>query len=543
MAEQEQHNAIAAEIAHGADPWLAHIQHNTRGVLNPYIVGFYQDPQGKILTLYGPAFFKSKRQMENTVFGAREEDKQVNLLSTRFQKVQPTSFLRSNYWSSLPEDLRQHFERGEILVTGEEDLYALSESHLSRIANSNNPEELLREIDDRVAHAAQTSQKYFLLYYSDKDSDAAGRTGVIMQKEAGGMKPLIITINGQEFVVEVKGCGKKSGGFGGTQRRTGRHILTGGAETEQAVNEFNRLQDDSRPDAPKAIGSITFINRARNDYEQGYIIRLTPSTVRASYTGIQAYPNIEDPNILPRILTMYSTQLADHMFGNPPKILDRSSHTENLLLWGNGSFGFTDYSDHVVFSDSNFPQDASHSGYLTPKTMLDYYIRMVKDIPGFTPTDQKTFYSSLMKAFQAHGIGLPLKDSDDYEDVTRKIWENAMAYQVFRGRQRKGYIAQGVLDDITHELSDTFSHDRQKILVQKFQEYFAHELDVITTAENSCPPYAKKLLQDAKMEIQEKIQGFENMINTDLGSLYQLLHNPPQVKQLLSFSFYQGQKP
>ncbi len=628
---QERKQKIESDIAKGINPWLAHIKHNEKSLFNSYVVGFYQDDEGKIKTIYGPKHFKSKRQIESTIFGWRTENKEVNLLTGEFQSIKLDEILKGQYWNKLPEDLKERFEKGEILVTGHEDLYDLKEDELREVAKSKEPNALPETIDSKINNKVLTN-KYFLLYYSDYagNDNETGRTGIIMQAENGDIKPLIATVGDKEFIVEVKGCGKKSGGFGQMHPRTGRMILTGAAEAEQSKTEFYRLQDDDKTDSPKTIGSILFTNPEQQSYKQGYIIRLTPSTVRAAYTGIEAYPDIEKPEIVRKLLETYASQLAIHIFSDPPKILDRSSHSENILVWGNGRSAWTDYSDQIAFTDKNFPNNDNHGGYMTPKRMLEYYIQMVDEIPGYNKIrDKGRFYTDLMLAFKNYGKNLKLKSSDSYNSVMQKIWKNSMAFQVFKGRKEGKYIAEGViaefnegftwhypieelnlkseksfiereakgrkdmlmainllqsklghkipeetidewrknvkdgpLSDILHKLKifrkpyadekDIFTEEERKFLydatdyygefnyalVNKIQEYFNHELDVIKNAKTNTNGNIKAELNQAENEIKTKMKKFTYLMDTNLGDFYRFINDPSQVKRLLTFRFY-----
>ncbi|MBI4096749.1 MAG: hypothetical protein HY425_03465 [Candidatus Levybacteria bacterium] len=446
---------IGKEVADGTSPWLVHIHHNEQGISNPYMVGVYQDEAGQLQLVYGQRNFRSQRQIESTIFAGRTEVKEVNLLDTQFQAVRSAEVLKGENWNLLPDDLRSHFDRGEILVTGGNDVYDLSNSEVDAIVRTENPRALLTHIDSKTQQVAAGERKYFLLYYSDYRSDETGRTGVVMVGEGGKIKPLTIQRGDKQFAVEVKGCGTKSGGFGKMHFRTGRDIITGGAEKEQAENEFNRLQDDEGPDAPKPIGSILFSN---NGYDQGYIIRLTPSTVRAAYSDNEIYPQIESPEMVERIVPMYAYQLAEHIYSPTPKVLDRSSHTENLLIWGNGKFAFTDYSDHVAFVDKHYPHEENHGGYMTPKQMLKYYIEMVREMPGYVADRNRVlFYDSLNNAFQDKGVSLGIEVTDEPEQVIQKVWERAMAYEVFKARKAGKYVAEGVLQEQHDLVTDSFS--------------------------------------------------------------------------------------
>ena len=460
---------VAEEIREGADPWLTHVRHNERDILNPYVVGCYQDDEGKIRSIFGPRHFQSKRQIANTIFSGRTEDKEVNLLKGQFVQVDPVEVLKGAHWGALPEDLRKHFERGEILQTTGHDLYSPSILDTERIAKSDDPEIVMKLVDQKVKEAS-ADKTYMLLYYSDYRGEDTGRTAVVMTTDnQGELEPLVVCIGDKEFVVEVKGCGTKIGGFKGMQSRTGRDIITGGAEAQQARTEFYRLEDDKREGAPKAAGSILFENpnetvfnpkTSESDipYEQGYVIRLTPSTVRASYTGNEVYPDIEEPEFVHRILQIYTSQLTDHMFSIPPKILDRSSHTENILVWNNGEFTFTDYSDHVAFADKSFPHYEGHGGDMTPKKMLEYYLEMVREIPGYRKErDQQKFYAYLSDSLEAHGIAVTLEEGEEVEQVVGKIWKGGMAYQVYRGRKDGQYFPEGVFSQFIESFDPEFA--------------------------------------------------------------------------------------
>lgn len=456
---------IEAEVAEGVSPWLARVSHNEQNPLNPVAVGFYQMPDGQIKTIFGSRYFQSKRQIktEGLFFGGRSEDKEVNLLSTRFQNVDRPEIMRTPLFDLLPEDLRTRLERGEILVTGEQDIYDLNETEIENLATNTDVNATTRHIENKIADAGK-EKRYYLLYQSDYHSDETGRTGVLMVVGNGKAQPVIITVGNKQFVLEIKGCGKKGGGFGKMHHRTGRDIITGGAEREQAVNEFERLSEMTDEDSPKAVASILFDNQG---YQQGYILRLTPSTIRASYAGNEVYPAIDSPEQISKILNVYTQELAEQVFAQNPKILDRSSHTENILLWGDGRHTFTDFSDHVTFSDVHYPHDESHGGYMRPRQMLEYYVKMVEEIPGYNAErDKKAFLKSLERAFAAKGHDVSLNETEEYSDIAKRLWEGGMAYQVFSARGSNNYRAVGVVEEFRKSVGDTY-HQRELSLTSK----------------------------------------------------------------------------
>lgn len=604
MVEHSEHKRASSsgerEVRGGISPWLAHAQGSQRDTHNPYIVGFYQDDKGEVQTLFGERYFRSERQIVESLFAGRVNRKEVNLLLGQFQHVESPVIRKSKYWEALPEDLQQRFTQGEVLVTSEVDAY--SSDHTK---SEYSPEE------------------YYLLYYSDYNSDKTGRTGVLMHSLDGQLAPVKVVIDGKEYVIEIKGCGKKSGGFGAIHYRTGRDIITGGAEGEQARNEIARLEENNEDGTPKAIGYITFDN---NGYDQGYILRLTPSTVRASYKGNDVYPEIDTPENARSVIEMYAKELHAQIFAPNPKILDRSSHTENLLVWGNGQYTFTDFSDHVAFNDRNYPHDESQGGgYMTPKQMLYYYIEMVREIPGYNETaDKEYFYDTLSEAFIQKGKSLGLASSDTVEEATQKVWEQGgMAYQVFNARREGGYVPEGALKELkektTRSSNDLALHsetafaekyiksvdDMQETIniirsqptdekvaqsldrayemvsvgdllsdfdtinnvwelylranihdqfndqvsqvflyiaalmnaISPIKDYLDHELDVVSSAKVNAPLHEAGTLEKAEHEVQERKDLFTQTVRSPKG-LFQLLTNQDKAKDTVTFSFY-----
>lgn len=479
---QARQSDAEREIAEGTSPWLAKVSHNEQDALNPVAIGFYQMPDGQIRTIFGQRYFQSKRQIktEGLFFGGRSEDKEVNLLSTKFQAVDRLELIRSPLFDLLPEDLRARLERGEILVTGEQDLYDLNDNEIENLAASTDVDAVSKHVESKIVNTGKEKQ-YCLLYQSDYHSDETGRTGVLMVVENGQAQPLIITVGGKQFVLEIKGCGKKGGGFGKMHHRTGRDIITGGAEREQAINEFDRLSEMTEEDSPKAVASILFDNQG---YQQGYILRLTPSTIRASYSSNEVYPAIDSPEQVSRLLDIYAQELAQQVFAPNPKILDRSSHSENILLWGDGKHTFTDFSDHVAFSDSHYPHEESHGGYMTPRQMLEYYVKMVEEIPGYQiEKDKKVFLGALQRAFAVKGHYISLDEADEYADITKRLWEGGIAYQVFSARRTNNYRADGVVEEFRKSVTDQY-HQRELSLTseQAFVEKYENGFQKMLTA-------------------------------------------------------------
>ena len=434
---------------------------NQQSELNPYIVGFYQ-VDGKITPLYGPRTFSSLRNVDSsaTFFGGHSSRKIVNLLPADFIQVTPNSILKSKNWNSLPEELRSHFSDGEILVTRDSDLYEMTQQDFED--GQSHQESLQQKLIDSKA-----SNQYFLLYYSDYNGEDNGRTAVLMQYVNKKLEPVIVNVDGEELIVELKGCGTRKGMFGGTHYRTGRDVVTGDVSAGQAITELAQLGTRVGNSGPQAGAAITFTSQEESHsifdpeagkvvpYEQGYIIRFSPSTVRMSYTHSDVYPDIEAPEYVDKTLRIYAEQFVELLFSDTSKLMDRSSHSENLLMWGDDQVTFTDYSDQVSLHDSNFPVKDNDYGTIDFKKMVQFYVEMVKEIPGYIKDrDLDKFYQYLEKAFLDQGISLDISKGANPKEATHEIWQNILAYKIYSERKAKGYYPAILIDQILEKVKD-----------------------------------------------------------------------------------------
>lgn len=484
----ELQNKIDTDVKKGISPWWAHAKHNVQTSETPYITGFYQDNLGKIKTLYGQRYFKSLRIVTDTKI-TRPEKKQVNILKGAFQKFQNIEILKTEFWELLPSDLKSRFENGELLLTTSENLYELKK------------DELKNHIEKNIKKG-----EYFLHYYSDYKSNRVGRTAVVMDEK---LNSIIIKIKGKEYILEVKGCGTLSGGFRGTHFRTGREAITGGADHWLAIGEYEILKNLKRDNAPKIAGSVLF---ETDEKKQGYIVRLSPSTVRASYTENICYPDITTLENVQRIIKMRAEELINQLFSNPPRIIARAGYTENLLLWGEEEFIFTDFSDHKVYSGNVFPHNEGKlsGGYFSPKQMLRIHLRMIDETPGYDAKRDLTFYNhALTEAFLKKGIKLNLNENNGYELVAKAIWEQFMAYQVFTFKKQNHYISEGILNEYKKSLTNNgFIEDLSLKSKKEFIEKYEQAYKII-----------EKSLNKSRINIFENIEELNNLYKTKKDSL------------------------
>lgn len=474
---------IEADIAAGEDPWYAHRKHNIRDEANAWVVGFCQDESAKVRPLYGPRHFRSDRDVPGSPFSIRQARKIACMLKARFIEIESPVVTQGPYWNLLPEDLRARFEAGSILVTTKNDRYAYTDEDVAALGRSESPEPIQELVDSKMAGAEEGS--YHILFYGSDPDDGAGRMGVIMRSRGGNIEPVTVTINGAEYVLEAKGCGTRAGWMAGSHdkvfQRSGHLAATGGMAAASARNEIVRLQD---PDtAQKAVGCITFTNPdmrgvqsegGDEPYDQGYVLRLTPSTVRGSFTGSEAYPDIHKPEIVDRVLRIFTSELVSEIFGPEPQIMGGSAHTENILLWGRNKAAFVDYSDHLAFNDRNYPHPNAIFGYASPKNLLKFCLDMANEIPGYERSvHHPAMVSYLQAALSRAGVNIELSPESDSEALADAVWRSGMAYQTFRAKRGSGYTPEGVIRGALHP--DYLSAREEAFAAQSRETFLAEE--------------------------------------------------------------------
>jgi hypothetical protein len=433
--EQEEsearQQAIEADIAAGVTPWQAHSRHNTESRTNTHIIGFYND--GVVRPLYGEPFFESTHGM-----------KEVHMIKLETPQVNGEVH-RSTFWDALPRDLQETFAGGAIPVTGTNDLYRLDEEEIKALAESTDPFAYQKHLKEKIATA---DDGYYLLYYGGFMKNIHGRTGVLMQKEADTLQPVTVHHEGHEFLIELKKVGTKEGGFGGkTKWNTGTTVIIGGGYALGSEREIAMLEYTDFPDGPQPVGSIAFTN---DDGEvQGVTLRLSPSTVRASMFGPDAFPDIQNPDIGNHVFRMHARLLAEQIHSTHPYIIGSgSAHSENILLWKDKAT-YTDSEDKRAFDDPLSMRYRKRHAIGSPRDLLYEYLELSKEIPGFDSRTNTVYRDGLIEGFAEKGYNLALEEQDESLDIEEKIWGNGgMAYKVYTSRKENGYFPESLHEDI-----------------------------------------------------------------------------------------------
>lgn len=482
--------------------WTHTVANSKRSDINPYAMGFIRDSAGEMQTIYGPKIFTSEREFlpDQILFGV-ENRREVFLLPPFEMKVSDPKLLQGKYWEYLPERLRQTLEDGKIIVTSGFDYYPLP------VKDAQYGSFISPGVDmvDKLGKLIPDTDKWAILFTGEykmhyEFAGRHGRTGVLVKVGSMGVEPITVEINNQEYIIELKGCGTSAGGFGESQERTGREIITGGCEAQQALDEIYELDRSETVDGAKAGAALVFENpdftpylyNGREPYRQGYIVRLSPSTLRASYSGMSLYPDVYEARNAQAVITMFTRGFIDGISEKNPKILDRSSHSENIALWGDGRFELTDFSDHVALNNPLFPHHEKFGGFMTVRTMLHYHLGMMAEIPGFNKVGA---YRAVAQAFvgefaQTDDIKFIMPSQPDQTSIGDQLWSKFLAKRVFDARSRNGYYPQGVEDEFTEGLSRALSkldiNDQAEFeaVFKKYSEGLTWAMDLVypTTA-------------------------------------------------------------
>lgn len=305
-------------------------------------IGFMSDNSGKIQTILSdsPDFQTSFIEYETY---KNATHRRISLQEWEVVSVFNPEIQKSQYWNYLPEDLRLLFESWNIIITSGEDIYKQidSEIYASRKWVSQKIQSILWD----------TSWTFFLNHCGDLGNSSWWRgASLVSIDENWEVSPCIVRIEGNEYIIELKWCGLAEGWFSWIQRRyNGSEWVVWWATGKQGKVEFDNLEKLDNVSNYK-IGWVIFFEW-KDWFKQSYIIRLSPSSIRASYHNNSAFPEINTSEVIKD----YAITFVEIFFGNFPRIIEMGSwHLENLSVSGRWN-EFTDYSDHVPLYSNTLP--------------------------------------------------------------------------------------------------------------------------------------------------------------------------------------------
>jgi hypothetical protein len=153
--------------------------------------------------------------------------------------------------------------------------------------------------------SGRESSPFHVLMYPRADNMETSRGGVVLERKGDAFEPLLAEVDGVPYLIELKGCGCPIGGFGAYHlRRTtpkGCHFhLSGALGHAGARAEFEGLE--ARRTAARRLGHPLELRAvacaryrhpaARRDEELGQVVRLCPSSLRASFARNEVFDRL-----------------------------------------------------------------------------------------------------------------------------------------------------------------------------------------------------------------------------------------------------------
>lgn len=225
---------------------------------------------------------------------------------------------------------------------------------------------------------------FFALMYTDLEMPEMSRTGYLLVKLNNKLCPVISSIDGYEYVLEIKGLGSPEGGFPYThpRRQAGcydkSHIrITGGLFEAEAYNEFDYLVQKDKLFLKKGIGShikpLAVTRFKFLEFELGVLLRLVPSSFRASF---MQHPELDD-----LLKTRFNKgyywmgQCVAGLLMAKNALKHQNLSLNNMVYVDENTYDLTDFSE--VQSLYSFPEMLDYITCIYPIDYFDYRIKLV----------------------------------------------------------------------------------------------------------------------------------------------------------------------
>ncbi|RAP38198.1 hypothetical protein DID80_02945 [Candidatus Marinamargulisbacteria bacterium SCGC AAA071-K20] len=242
----------------------------------------------------------------------------------------------------------------ELIQDTTSDEWSFSESPSS---NSTDLKDLLNKKTLFISSETEKSP-YYVFMYVQNDAPSMSRGGVLVKKVAEKFIPLTETIENNEYLVEIKGCGCPEGGFPNVHFRvqagtaTGYHLrITGGLSQDGAEAEIEnlKLSQTGRKEHKsfiqvRPLAYKTFIiDKENSSQDMAQVIRLVPSTFRYSFSQNEAIDNL-----LPKSDEIYMSNLGREtalLLSSDELQVHNNINPNNLLYVSDETYVLTDYEE------------------------------------------------------------------------------------------------------------------------------------------------------------------------------------------------------
>ncbi len=321
-----------------------------------------------------------------------------------------------------------------------------------------------------------------------------GRTGILLKNAV----PVIVTVEGKEYLVELKGIGRPDGKYDAntTLSRTvsgqSGEMVYGDLAAMDAAKEFycferavqGNISAFIEGESPRAVG---YISQRMGGYENSVLIRLTPSSVRSSFNHNPDMPQLRDRNdTLATDIGREWAQLAKLK----KVLLHENIHPENMVFTGT-SYVLTDFAD-VECLESVVEEEGSAKEYI--KRVLS----KISEVPGLGKAGQNQFYGAI-----AQELGVDWDCSTGYDAFIEAIWSGYFAPRVYALKegnascaQRQVDAAQGLRDMNVKHKEGGFALDY--FYIECTRTFLQQEMDVLRHVHS---PQAQESLAIAQQRV------------------------------------------
>ena len=364
-----------------------------------HLLGLSRDREGKLVPIFSEdARLSSIRGGVGEDWVAAREMTQIPLAISQVSGFSLDA--QSSDYDHLPKHLREIFAQNKILVT----------------ASSG---EETSEYSIQIAVALID------------DGPNQGRTGFLLYKG----EPVVVEISGKEFLVEIKGVGRPEGGY--RYDHPYRTIL-GGLLLSQADSEFMQIESERISNPAFALGNTVRV-AARLSFDspkgrQGYLIRLSPGSMRASFRD---NPEIRVSQAQEDLLARKAGEIWGYYLARG---LVPMTHFENLIA-------NVDYSDFILTDYADIIPIGTYPLWdRKPDDIVITVMWSITEMPGYDYERHfPLFYQGLLKAL---GDSQRLSSTALYEvgisaslpDIARALWKRHLQLEYYRQHRDAGWI-------------------------------------------------------------------------------------------------------
>jgi len=452
-----------------------------------FIVAWTRGSTGRQKPLFSSTpEFKSKRELPGGFFFGTgwNPDRRAEIvpLEVISKGIRHEELVTNRYFQFLPRELREIFAAGKILQT---------------VGPGKSPE---------------TKWSLLMMIAPDTDRDEiAGRTGILLKDGI----PIILkeTQSGKEFLVELKGAGSYTGGFirhnsysamGGKE-----YTVLGGAVARAVEREHNSIEKYLTSLGSDTILSAGYVTFETDICRQGILIRLTPGTLRATFSNNLAF-QLDQRNV--ERLTMGYGKIVGLFMGQGAIPL---SHPENMISdaswtmfyptdlgdlipverfpikWAHRDVSLEDALGRSLASYLDLQKNRSTANFTAfkngfidglrssgfPMALAEPELRKAADLDNLSDTVfKKVIYH--IRAINLHGSGFRSSNWTYIKDTYSKFLGSYMSPIELIGKFRQESIAK--LEELKAEISRFEGYLRQPNKSLESQGYWRSEIQDLT---------------------------------------------------------------